>query len=192
MDMKKNKLIIILAALGLALTILVQGYILPEKSRREAKYNIDQKSPETQDLKSIMQYKNKYMGNFSNISALFGSLPLGDTPKSFRLFSERLTAEVDYKETEWQINENDRNRTAKIIIYNSTAAFALIDNLEEIEYNFTGSSYKVKRADFEGWYGVKMSALLNENVWKNKVQTPLNDDEYIKKCIRGILLLSGK
>jgi hypothetical protein len=64
---------------------------------------------------------------------------------------------LNYKDTIENINENKVN---KALIYNSTAASALIDNLEVINYNFTNSKYKVLHSDVEKWYGKDLPGLL--------------------------------
>lgn len=193
MKMKtRNRIIIGLAIIGIALFAIVQFYILPQNNNNKNQYIIEQQNPSTHDLNSILQYKNKYMGNISNLSNLYYKLPLNNVGISYRLFPDKLAAEINYKETEWKINEDDKDKVNKVLIYNSTAAFALIDNLEEIDYNFTGSSYKVTRSDAERWYGVKLSALLDKDTWKNKVQNKLEDENYIKLCSKGILLPTTK
>ncbi|MBU3143528.1 DUF4825 domain-containing protein [Clostridium sp. CF012] len=103
---------------------------------------------------------------------------------SFELFPDKLTADVNYKNTIENINENKVN---KALIYNSTAAFALIDNLEVINYNFTNLTYKVSRSDVEKWYGQKLSGLLKSEEWKNKVQDKLLDYEYVNGFIKAVL-----
>lgn len=188
----RNRIIIALAVIGAALTILVQGFIIPANNQKKLQYAISQQNPATHDLNSIIKYKNKYMGNISNLSNLFYKLPLGNTGMTFQLYPDRLTAEVNYKEAEKKINLEDKYKSSRSIIYNSTAAFALIDNLQEIDYKFMGSSYKVTRSNVEKWYGVKAQALLDGDNWKNKVQLGLKDENYIKSCSNGILLHSIK
>ena len=73
------------------------------------------------------------------------------------------------------------------MIYNSTVVFALIDNLEGINYNFTNGSYKVQRDHVKKWYGKDLSDLLEKDVWKNEVQDKLKDIGYVNKCSKVIL-----
>lgn len=93
------------------------------------------------------------MGNASNLANLFSSLPLSNTDRSYQLYPDTLTAEVNYKETVMNIGEEKVN---KAFIYNATAAVALIDNLDAIHFDFAGESYKVIRSDVEEWYGVEL------------------------------------
>lgn len=188
----RNNIIIATAAIGILLTILVQGYVIPANNQKKLQYAINQQNPETHDLKSIIKYKNKYMGNMSNLSNLFYNLPLGNGGITFQLFPDRLAADINYKESENSINREDNYRSLRTVIYNSTAAFALIDNLQEIHMSFAGSSYIITRKDLEKWYGTKVQGLLDENVWKSAVQSRLKDDSYIKSFSDVILLQNSK
>jgi len=180
----RNIIIIILTIIGITLFGIIQGIVIPQKAQNEQQYISEQKDPLTHDFKNVIKYKNKYMGNSSNIINLFRSLPLNDIRMSFELFPDTLTVEVNYKETVLGIGENKVN---KALIYNSTAAFALIDNLEAINYKFTGASYKVSRSETEKWYGAKLSTLTEKDVWNKEVQSSLDDNEYLQKCTKAIL-----
>jgi hypothetical protein len=180
----RNIFIIILMVIGITFFGIVQGIVIPRNTQNKQQYISEQKDPLTHDFKSVIKYKNKYMGNISNVSHLFRSLPLNEIGMSFELFPDTLTVEVDYKETVLGIGEN---RVNKALIYNSTAAFALIDNLEAIDFKFTGASYKVSRSEAEKWYGVKLSTLTEKDVWTKVVQSKLYDNEYVQKCTKAIL-----
>jgi hypothetical protein len=74
----------------------------------------------------------------------------------------------------------------KSLIYNSTAAFALIDNLEVVIYHFSDITYRVNRSDVEALYS-DFDNILNETNWKEYVQSPLNNDKYIE-ATKNILI----
>ena len=180
----RDKIIVCLAIMGIVLFGLVQGVIIPRNDRKNVQYMAQQQNPTTHDLNSILKYKNKYMGNSSNIINLFHNLPLNNVPMSFELLPDKLRLEVNYKDTIENINEN---KAKKALIYNSTVAFALIDNLEGINYNFTGLTYKVSRSDVEKWYGQKLSDLLKSEEWKSKVQDKLEENEYVNGFTKAVL-----
>ncbi len=180
----RNKIIVFLAIIGIILVGLVQGVIIPKYNHRTNHYIAEQQNPITHDLNSILKYKNKYMGNSSNITNLFYNLPLNNIPMSFQLFPDKLAVEVNYKDNIGNVNESKVN---KALIYNSTAAFALIENLQVITYNFTGSKYKVLRSDVEKWYDTDLALLLKKDAWKNKVQRKLQDNGYVDNCIKSVL-----
>jgi len=181
----RNKIIICLAITGIVLFGVVQGVIIPRNYQKKIEYVIRQQNPTTHDLNSILKYKTKYMGDSSNIMNLFHTLPLNNIEMSFGLFPDKQTAEVNYKYTIENINEY---RVNKALIYNSTVAFALIDNLEGINYNFTGLTYKVLRSDVEKWYGQGLSGLLKKDEWKSKVQDKLEDNQYLNNCTKAVLI----
>jgi hypothetical protein len=180
----RNKLIICLAIMGIVLFGLVQGIVIPRNKQKKIEYVAQQQNPTTHDLDSILKYKTKYMGDASNIINLFSTLPLIEGETSFELFPERLTAQLDYKNAIADINEN---MVEKTLIYNSTAAFALVDNLEEINYNFTDGEYKVLRSDVEKWYDTGLSGLLINKEWESKVQDKLESIEYVNNCASAVL-----
>lgn len=180
----RSKIIICLAIMGIVLFGLVQGVVIPRNNQKKTEYVAQQQNPMTHDINSILKYKTKYMGVANNIIYLFSTLPLIDGDTSFELFSDRLTAQMNYKNTIENINAN---KLKKILIYNSTAAFALIDNLKIINYNFADGEYIVLRSDIEKWYGTELSGLLNREEWKSKVQNKLEDIEYVDKCASSVL-----
>lgn len=172
----RNGIIIGLLVIGVALFIAVQFIIIPHNNSEQNKYFAAQKEPATHDLSSILEYKNKYMENASNISNLFHHLPLSNVGMNFELFPDNLEIEVNYKDTVWNIGEE---RVKSSLLYNSTAAFALIDNLKIIDYNFSGTSYQVKRADIESLYS-NFNKILEKENWSNYVQSKMNDLQYVE------------
>ncbi|MGE8203303.1 DUF4825 domain-containing protein [Heyndrickxia sp. NPDC080065] len=171
----RNRIIIGLVVIGIILYGVVNYWIVPQQNVRADKYLEEQKEPTTHDIKSILKFKNKYMGNAGNLINLFNHLPLSNVGTTFQLYSDDLALEVNYKETVWNIGEVKVNQS---LIYNSTAAFALIDNLQAIIYNFPGTSYKVKRTDVEKLYS-NFGEILKEDHWNKEVQNKLNDSEFV-------------
>lgn len=181
----RNNIIIALAIIGIVLFGIIQFSVIPKNNQRNYQYMVQQQNPLTHDINNVLKYRNKYMGNSSNIINLFHKLPLNNIEMSFGLFPDKLTTEVKYKDTIANINENNVN---KALIYNSTVAFALIDNLQVINYNFTGSSYKVSRSAVEKWYGQDLSGLFKKEEWKSKVQDKLKDSGYVNDCSKAVLI----
>lgn len=180
----RNRLIIGLIVAGITLLGVIQVIVIPLMEQSKQQYIADQQDPLTHDFTAVLKFKNPYMGNASNLANLFQSLPLNDIEKSFELFPENLTAEVNYKETVWGIGEGQVDRA---LIYNATAAFALIDNLEALNLNFAGSSYQVLRSDVEAWYGAELSVLAEKDVWAGEVQGRLADGKYVISCKKAIV-----
>ncbi len=71
----------------------------------------------------------------------------------------------------------------KDLIYNSTAAFALIDNLEKINYNFANLTYSVTKKEIDELYDLALPELLSEDNWKSQVQDRLKDSGFVTKSM---------
>ncbi|MFJ5714443.1 DUF4825 domain-containing protein [Neobacillus sp. NPDC093127] len=181
---KLGKLIAALLAVGIGLFIVVQFIIIPKQNAADEQYVIDQRRPLTHDLENIIPYRFLYMGNASNMINLFNHLPLNEVEKDFELKSDAFTIIVHYHQSVSEIGTSLVNQS---IIYNSTAAFALIRNLEKIEYSFPDQSFEVKRKNVEGLYDEFYKLTKSKTVWEKQVRNPLKDKEYIEKCIGSIL-----
>jgi len=196
----KNKIIISLLIFGALLFCTLQFIIIPANKAKEEQYAYEQLEATTQDVNYILPFKNEYMGNNSNTVNLFKKLPLATAEMKFQLFSESLTVQIDYNDSllnaaaeSLQRKKADRvnddlcyTEVKKSLIYNSTAAFALINNLEHIIYHFTDVSYMVNRADVEALYH-DFDDILNEMTWKHVVQNTLNDTNYLENTARELL-----
>lgn len=172
---KKNILIVCLMIVGVLVFFIVNFVIVPKQQQEKEAYQEEQLNPLTHDINYIMEYKNKYMGNASNLINLYSHLPLADVDKDFELESEELTLIVKYKETAGRIGEVKLKTS---LIYNATASFALIDNLEKITYNLTGSSYSVLRSDVASLYK-DLGSITEKTLWDKEVRDKLADEEYV-------------
>lgn len=101
-------------------------------------FNMDKSS-----FEQLQHYKSQYIGNNSNTSHLLNALPLSEYGYVFEIDSKGCGLIVDYHCTDWYNNEN--LYIHKALVYNSVSLFKLIDNLEYITFNFSGSSYTITR-----------------------------------------------
>ena len=99
----------------------------------------------------------------------------------FQIDSSHCSLTVSYLDTVWNIGEEKVQRD---LIYNSAAAFSLIDNLKAITYEFSGNSYSFTRAQFENVFGNPLSSLLEKKTWSKKIQTKLNDINFVESFYR--------
>jgi hypothetical protein len=201
---RKNKLIMLLLCIGVILTV-VMTVIGDRAEQREKAYARAQFDATTSDISFITPYKNPYMGNASNIINLFYHLPLSGNDMKFHLLSEKLTLQVTYECTMQEagktnlenisgdmkrvkdMTDNDcTTEVKKSLIYNSTTAFALIGNLNYVEYVFSDVSYQVSRADVESIY-TDFRDIREPNHWKKQVQQPLEQSDYINDIAKQIL-----
>lgn len=177
---KRNILIMTLLILGLVVLTLVEGYIKPEMRRKEERYLAEQADPLTHDFSRLPEFKSRYMGDASNLANLNAHLPLSELPRTIQLYPEILTAEINYQGPAAAI---EADLFARALLYNTTANFALIDNLEALHLNFEDRSYSVSRRAVEDWYGAALSTLLEREGWIEKVQRPLADKGYVSSFI---------
>lgn len=179
-----GKWIIALLVLGMILFITVQFVVIPKQNAAAEQYLMEQEKPLTHDLEYIQQYKNLYMGNAGNTTQLFGHLPLSNMLKDFELKSEELTVIVNFKKKTTDINNQLLNQS---LIYNSTAAFALIENLEKIEYHFLDQIINVDRQSVESQYENFSELTESTDTWNEKVRNPLKNSKYVEDFIKEIL-----
>ena len=174
---QRNMVIIALLLIGLGALALIEGYIKPEMRRKEEQDLAEQQEPLTHDFSRLLQFKSRYMGDVSNLANLNGALPLGDIPRTFQLYPETLTAEINYHGSSAAVPADLFERA---LIYNATANFVLIDNLETLTHNFAEGSYSITRRAVESWYGTAPAALQDEARWAEKVQQPLSERAYVR------------
>ena len=65
------------------------------------------------------------------------------------------------------------------LVYDSAAAFALIDNLSAVRYAFSDGSYTFTRAQMEAVLGVPLSGLRDGAAMHDQVQAQLEDTEFV-------------
>ena len=165
---KKDFLILLLLCIGFLFFAAVQQFGLDQQIRQE-RYLEDQTYVDTCDLKYVLPYKNLYIGNFPNTSALFSRLPQVGSIDTFRLYPDELTVRINYS-----TSSTGKGDAEKTLLYNSAAAFALLNNLEGILYHFTDITYQVTREDAEQCFG-PVKDYLDSQAWQEKIKKPLTD-----------------
>ena len=125
-------------------------------------FNMDKSS-----FEQLQHYKSQYIGNNSNTSHLLNALPLSEYGYVFEIDSKGCGLIVDYHCTDWYNNEI--LYINKALVYNSVSLFKLIDNLEYITFNFSGSSYTITREHCP----------LNKNI-----EQKINDNEFISETMK--------
>ncbi len=144
---------------------------------------------EKSGIDNILQYKNKYIGNNSNISNLVGKLPLSEYGYVIEIDSEKLGLNIHYHVTDWYINEN--HYLEKSLLYNTVSIFSLIDNVQKITFNFSGKSYQVTRKQIEEHY-LNYKEIVGNGIDKEKfnqyVENKMNDEEFVQKTFREVFI----
>ena len=138
---------------------------------------------EKSGIDNIINYKNKYIGNNSNTGNLLSDLPLSEYGFVFEIDSSNCGLTVDYHTTAWYQNENQY--ISKALIYNSISIFLLIDNVNDITFNFSGESYRIEKTTVEEKYPNYSEVLLDGEIDKDRfneyVEDKMNDDPFVEK-----------
>ena len=158
---------------------------------REKQYTIDTvpASPfnlEKSGIQNLLQYQNKYVGNNSNTGQLIENLPLSEYGFVFEIDSENNGIIIDYHHTDWYNNEN--MYIQKALVYNSITSFALIDNLNYIRFNFSGSTYSVTHEAIENNDPHFKDLLTNDTIdlqnFNKYVDQRIKDTTFISNILR--------
>lgn len=139
-------------------------------------------------IDNLIKYQNKYIGNNSNTGNLIGQLPLAEYGFVFQIEPENLTLSIHYHMTDWYKNENQY--IEKGLVYNSVSIFALIDNVQTIQYHFSGKTYQTTRKQVEENYP-NFQEIIENGIKKDKfnlyLENKINDEEFIKEIFQKII-----
>lgn len=153
---------------------------------RKKQYNIETvpTSPFNQDksgIEHLIKYRSKYVGDNSNTGGLIEALPLSEYGFVFEIDSENRGVTVNYHFTDWYNDEN--LYTERALVYNSVSAFALIENLESITFNFSGSRYFITRGEIEKNYPNYEDIFAGNSIDTGKfaqyVEQKMNDESFV-------------
>ena len=140
-------------------------------------------------IDNIIKFKNKYIGDNSNDSHLIDSLPLSEYGYEFEIDSENLGLIINYHITDWYVNENQY--LEKCLLYNAVSIFSLIDNVQDITFNFSGNSYKVNRKQVQDLYPNYNDIISNEidkDNFNKYLEEKINDNEFIEDTFSKIFV----
>ena len=135
-------------------------------------------------IDNIIKYKSRYVGNNSNTGNLINSLPLSNYGYVFEISGKDLI--IDYHITDWQFN--DDLYVEKALLYNSFCLFRLIDNLNNITFNFSGSSYFVSKDDFVLKYPNYCKNNDLKTCFNKNVENKMNDEKFVKDNFNKLIL----
>lgn len=141
------------------------------------------------EIDNIIKYQNKYIGNNSNAGNLIANLPLSEYGYVFKIDSENFGLIINYNTTDWYNNED--LYVQKSLIYNTVSIFSLIENVEYIKYNFSGTSYEVTRKKVEENYPnyskIVENKKINKEEFKSYVEQKMNDDDFVEEMYKKII-----
>ena len=165
---KRRLMLILLVVIGVALFIWIQFFEVPNKVKigEEKK----QQDPLTHDFETVTSFENPYMGDASNLGGLFSALPLNNYRGPMEMDAEKFSLIVDY---DFGNSEISTETVKQAVVYNTTAAFTLIGNLQEIILLIDDESYSVTRENVEKWFGTTLVDFKDPKIFKEKVQERL-------------------
>lgn len=182
MNKRLNIWIVMILAAGVLGFAYIEGYAKPKKEEKGIQYEEAQKNPQTHDIRRTARYKNKYMGNASNLGGLNGTLPYDGRTYTFRLDPDQLKAELIFDEP-LNLAEKEAGVFRQKLLYNSTANFVYIDNLQTLQLSFPDAVFTVKRSKVSNWFGgdERLAGLQDAGQWKEEVQQKLSDPTFADK-----------
>ena len=90
---------------------------------------------------------------------------------------------MDYHRTAWY--DNDDAYVEKALIYNSVAAFLLIDNLDAFTANFSGDAVTITRAQLEAAYPDYEALMKNGEIdtaaFDRLVEAKMNEADFVNE-----------
>ncbi|WP_434752686.1 DUF4825 domain-containing protein [Paenibacillus amylolyticus] len=180
----KNLWIVSLFIIGLLSLVVVEGFINPKIAADQRRYEAEQNSPLTHDFTALAQYRNAYMGNFSNLSHLNQKLPLHERLDGYQLFPETFTAQINYS---LNTDEMDEVQFERILVYNALANFVLIDNLEQVVYQFKDTQIVFERKLAQRWAGTELKTLQKAERWDSVVRQKLVEPAEVRASFSHIV-----
>lgn len=156
--------------IGLPLFIWIQFFEVPNKVKLgEEKL---QQNPETHVFEKMEPFEHTYIGDTTRVRKLFSALPLNKYKNTIEIEQDESVLIVNYESSVDALEKQAK----QAVIYNATAAFALIVDLETIDMRFEEESYIVTRDHVERRFGTTLVDFKEPDVFKRKVQDHLRGD----------------
>lgn len=168
---KRRMLIGLLILIAIPLYVWIQYYEIPNKAKM-GDANLQQ-GPLTHNFTEVLRFENQYMGDASNLNGLFEALPLYQKKGPIELDTNALSVTVEYQTAASDLG----TKAEQAVLYNSTAAFVLIGNLQQVDMRFSDTTFLVTRANAEKWFDHNLSELKKPETFKKEVQQPLQKED---------------
>lgn len=149
-------------------------YVSPFVMKTSQEYVSSLDLPLTHDIYAVSDYKASDLKE-CNTEELLSKMPYNSKLVSSSCINDKI--EIVYKDASLSELEGKR-----VFVYNSTALFALIDNLREIEFDFNGERVKAYRKDTVEAYD-DFEGILNN--WFKVVTYPMADEQYSERLYKA-------
>ena len=128
-----------------------------------------------------------YMGDNTKMVNLFNRLLLARAGVKLQLLSKELTIVVTYQTSIEKLKEEN---VQVALVYNSLAAFALVDNLEYLTYEFPDGKYQTSRAlaqeVLSSQLGISLENLSDPETWRNTIQIPMEETAFTQELFAAL------
>ncbi|MEI5906788.1 DUF4825 domain-containing protein [Bacillus spongiae] len=126
----------------------------------------------------LFDYKESYIGDNSAVGAIIAKLPAGKSLYNYSLETDEkpFGLAIQYKDS--SLNEVDMNET---IMYNATFLYALIQNVDRIQFDFQHRVYVVYREDLQKWYSKDLREFETEQKLKEFISEYIRNTEKVEE-----------
>lgn len=143
-------------------------------------------------IEKIKKYEHVYLGSNGDMGMLIEALPLSQYQYVFEIDTENNGLIIHYHWTDWYANEN--LYIQKSLLYNSVAIFALIDQVNYLQFHFSGSSYQVTRekivSNYPDYEKIIENGKVNEVSFNRYVENQMNKEAFVKEIYEQIFDLN--
>ena len=77
--------------------------------------------------------------------------------------------------------EDPEKNYKKIVVYNATFLFALIQNADWVTFNFANEEYTITKEKLQNWYGEDFTGMQSEDEVKTFIQKHLDDGDKVNQ-----------
>lgn len=136
-------------------------------------------SNNTNANEDIFQLKDSFVGDNNAVVNIANQLPGTEHLNDFELKTneEPYGIIINYDWIESELNGKETS------INNASYLFSLIQNVDWITFNFEMvdgmKEYKITRENLQGWYGIELNEIDNEDKLKELIQESLENEEKV-------------
>ncbi len=130
----------------------------------------------------LFEQQGTYLGDNNSVRDIVQQLPHGNQLKKMELSTKEKPYQLTLRYggyTEGQV-EQKSNRTA---IYNATALFTLIPNVDQVNMMIEDASYHFTKQQLRDWYGKDFTVYDNEKALKAFTKPFIEDERKVKEIL---------
>jgi len=130
----------------------------------------------------LFEQQGTYLGDNNNVRDIVQQLPHGGQLKKMELATKEKPYQLTLRYAGYEEGqvEQKSNRTA---IYNATALFTLIPNVDQVNVTIEDASYHFTKQQLRDWYGKDFTTYDNEKALKGFTKTYIEDERKVKELL---------